>query len=137
MGKLAEIKTKETDSSVEDFLNTIEGEQKRKDSFTILSLMQAATKEKPKMWGTSIVGFGNIRVESPTSGRQVDWFIVGFSPRKANLTLYLQGNVKGHEASLAKLGKYKTGGGCLYINKLSDVDMKVLEEIIQATVKRK
>lgn len=135
MGKLADIKTKETSSSVDDFINNVADEQKRKDSFTILKLMEKASKEKAKMWGTAIIGFGNKRYKSETSGREVDWFRIGFSPRKANLTLYLIGGLHIHAEALKKLGKHKLGGGCLYINKLADVDMKVLEGIISATVK--
>ncbi|HYH13669.1 MAG TPA: DUF1801 domain-containing protein [Flavisolibacter sp.] len=133
MGKLAEIKTKETASSVEDFINSIADEQKRKDSFALVRMMQAATKEIPKMWGSSIIGFGNVRIKSPNTEREVEWFRIGFSPRKANLSLYLSGNIKLHEDSLKKLGKHKTGAGCLYINKLADVDVKVLEDMIQTT----
>ena len=137
MGKLAQIKTKPTDSSVEGFINKVDNEQKRKDCFTIVQLMEKATKDKPKMWGTSIIGFGDMRYKSPATGREVDWFIIGLSPRKANLTLYLMG-LQQHAAALKKLGKHKTsGGGCLYINKLEDVDVKVLEEIIKAAVKVK
>ena len=130
MGKVAEIKTKETTASIEDFLNTIKDEEKRKDSFAIVKLMEKATKEKPKLWGSSLIGFGNRRYKSPTSGREVDWFIIGFSPRKANFSLYLTMNIKQHAATLKKLGKHKTGMGCLYINKLSDIDIKVLTEMI-------
>jgi hypothetical protein len=137
MGKLAVIKTKETAASVEDFIGTVKEEEKRKDCSAIIKLMQKATKEKPKMWGSAIIGFGNKRYKSPTSGREVDWFTVGFAPRKANLSLYLGLGAKLHTAALKKLGKHKTGGGCLYINKLSDIDMKVLEEMINATVKAK
>jgi hypothetical protein len=137
MAKLAQIKTKETDSSVEDFINAIEDEQKRKDSHTLVKLMQKATKEKPKMWGSAIIGFGNKRYKSPATGREVDWFKIGFSPRKANLSLYLVGDIKSHSSSLKKLGKHKTSVGCLYINKLEDVDMKVLEEMIHTTAKAK
>jgi len=136
MGKLAEIKTKETDSSVEDFINAIKDEEKRKDSFFILELMQKATNEKPKMWGGSIIGFGNKRYKSPATGREVDWFKIGFSPRKANLSLYLVLDIKRFGAALKKLGKHKTGVGCLYINKLADVDTKVLEEMIDVAAKR-
>lgn len=135
MGKLADIKTKETSSSVDDFIGKIPDEQKRKDSYTILKLMEKASKEKAKLWGTAIIGFGNKRYKSETSGREVDWFRIGFSPRKANLTLYLIGGLQLHAEALKKLGKHKLGGGCLYINKLADVDMKVLEGIIMATVK--
>jgi len=131
MGKLAEIKTKPTSSSVESFINSVASEQKRKDSYAILKMMEKATKEKPTMWGNSIIGFGNVRYKSPATGREVDWFKIGFSPRKANLTLYLI-NLQKHAEALKKLGKYKTGGGCLYINKLEDVDVKVLEKIIES-----
>lgn len=137
MAKLAEIKTKENDASVEDFIAGVAHEQKRKDSLFLLQLMQKATKDKPKMWGGSIVGFGNLRIKSPTSGREVEWFKIGFSPRKANLTIYLGLDVKAHADALKKLGKHKTGVGCLYINKLDDVDVTVLDQMIQASVKAK
>src|SRR5215216_2442445 len=107
MGKLAKIKTQETDSSVGDFINSLPNEQKRKDSLVILKMMEKATKEKPKLWGTSIVGFGNLRVKSPNTGREVDWFKIGFAPRKTNLSLYLTGDIKAHSSSLKKLGKHK------------------------------
>jgi len=135
MGKLAEIKTKETNASVEDFINTLESQEKRNDSFLLLKLMEKITKEKPKMWGGSLIGFGNKRFKSPASGREVDWFKVGFSPRKANLTLYLMLDHKQIDAQLKQLGKYKTGGGCLYINKLKDIDVKILQEIIGVAFK--
>ena len=137
MGKLAEIKTKQTTSSVEDFINSIKDEQMRKDSFLILKLMQKISKEKPKMWGSSMIGFGIKRYKSPASGREVDWFKIGFSPRKANFSLHLVINLKERAATLKKLGKHKTGVGCLYINKLSDIDIKVLEELIQAAIQGK
>jgi hypothetical protein len=137
MAKVAQIKTKETEASVEDFINTVADEQKRRDCFVLLKLMQKATKAKPKMWGASLVGFGNKRYKSPASGREVDWFIIGFSPRKANLSLYLTVSMHSHDESvLKKLGKYKTGGGCLYINKLADVDLKVLEGMINTAAKK-
>jgi hypothetical protein len=134
MGKLAVIKTKPTSSSVEDFINSIADEQKRKDSFTILKLMEKAMKEKPKMWGSSMIGFGYVRYKSPATGREVDWFKIGFSPRKANLSLHLV-DLKRHADALKKLGKHKTGAGCLYINKLEDVDIKILEKMIAAAAK--
>jgi hypothetical protein len=137
MGKLAEIKTKETSSSVEVFINSLNDEQKRKDSFLLLRLMKKVSKEKPRMWGTSIIGFGKVRYKSPTSGRQVEWFKIGFSPRKANLSLHLVLNLQTQAASLKKLGKHKTGLGCLYVNKLDDIDLKVLEEMIHAALKGK
>jgi hypothetical protein len=135
MGKLAEIKTKQTSSSVEGFLDSITDEQKRKDSQLILKMMEKATKEKPRMWGSSMIGFGIKRYKSPATGREVDWFHMGFSPRKANLSLHLCHDMKRHADALKKLGKHKTGVGCLYINKLEDVDIKILEKMIAASVK--
>lgn len=137
MGKLAQIKTKETSASVEDFINSVADEEKRKDCFQVIKLMQKATKSEPKMWGSAIIGFGNKRYKSPATGREVDWFIIGFSPRKANLTLYLTMGLQPHAAALKNLGKHKIGGGCLYINKLSDIDIKVLEEVIKEGANKK
>ena len=134
MGKLAVVKTKENTASVEGFINNVKDEQKRKDSFLLLKLMQKATKEKPKMWGSSIIGFGKLIYKSPATGREVEWFKIGLSLRKANISIYLI-NLQVHAASLKKLGKHKAGGGCLYINKLDDIDMKVLKDMIDATVK--
>jgi len=133
---MAEIKTKPTSESVEDFINSIPDEQKRKDSFVILEMMKKATGEEPKMWGASMIGFGQVRYKSPKTGREVDWLRIGFSPRKANLSLYLIMNIKEYATALEKLGKHKTGVGCLYINKLADIDMKVLEEMIAASLNR-
>jgi hypothetical protein len=132
---MAEVKTKPTSESVEAFINNIKDEQKRKDSFLILEMMKKATGDEPCMWGTSIIGFGNVRLKSPATGREVEWFKVGFSPRKANLSLYLSGDMRPHAAALQKLGKHKTGVGCLYINKLAEVDLKTLQEIITASLK--
>ena len=137
MGKLVEIKTKETDASVNSFIDSVEDEQKRKDSYTIVKMMEKATKQKPKMWGSSIIGFGNKRYKSPATGREVDWFKIGFAPRKANFSLHLVLDIQKHAAALKKLGKHKTGVGCLYINKLEDVDMKVLEGLIDTAAKSK
>ena len=135
--KLAQIKTKPTAASVEDFLNSVQGEQKRKDSFVLLEMMKKASSEEPKMWGSSIIGFGNKRYKSPATGREVDWLQIGFSPRKASLSLYLTLSLKEHAEALERLGKHKTGVGCLYINKLEDVDLKVLNEMIKAALKAK
>jgi len=134
--KLAEIKTRPTAASVDVFLNSVDGEQKRKDSFTLLEMMQQISGEQPKMWGGSIIGFGEKRYKSPTSGREVDWFLIGLSPRKANLTLYLTTTIKTHDEALGRLGKHKTGGGCLYLNKLADVDLHVLKEITKNALER-
>jgi hypothetical protein len=135
--KLAEIKTKQTSESVEDFIHTVKDEQKRKDGFVLLEMMKKASGEDAKMWGGSIIGFGNKRYKSPTSGREVDWFLIGFSPRKANLSLYLMINHKEHVSVIKKLGKYKTDGGCIYVTKLEDIDLKVLKGMIEASLKAK
>jgi hypothetical protein len=137
MGKLAVIKTKQTNSSVEDFIANVPNEQQRKDSLTLLKLMEKATKEKPRMWGTSMIGFGILRYKSPATGREVDWFKIGFSPRKANLSIHLAVDIKSQAGALKKLGKHKAGVGCLYVNKLEDVDMKVLEGMIKDALKKK
>ncbi|HEX5667666.1 MAG TPA: DUF1801 domain-containing protein [Chitinophagaceae bacterium] len=135
MGKLAEIKTKPTSTSVESFLEGIKEEQKRKDSYVILGMMEKAIGEKPRIWGSSLIGFGSKIYKSPATGREVDWFKIGFSPRKANLSLHLVIDLQRHADLLSKLGKHKTGVGCLYINKLADVDLKILEKLIKAGVK--
>ena len=134
MGNLAEIKTRPTSLSVTGFIDSIPDEQKRKDCHVILNLMEKATREKPKMWGSSMIGFGDVRYKSPATGREVDWFKIGFSPRKANLSLHLI-DLQRHADALKKLGKHKTGTGCLYINKLEDIDIKVLEKMINAAGK--
>jgi len=135
--KLVEIKTKPTAASVENFINNVADEQRRKDSFVLLEMMKKATGEEPILWSSSIIGFGNKRYKSPNSGREVDWLFIGFSPRKANLSLYISVGIKEHVAALARLGKHKTGVGCLYINKLKDIDIDVLKEMIDASLKQK
>ncbi len=133
---MAELKTKKTAQSVEAFFNKIPDQQKRADSLAILAMMKDITGEKPRMWGESIVGFGDYHYKY-ASGREGDWFRTGFSPRKQNITLYLGFDVVGdHSDLIKKLGKYKTGKGCLYINKLADIDVAVLREMIKRTVKR-
>jgi hypothetical protein len=126
----SELKTKETDASVDDFLNTVENETVRADCRKIAGLMSAATGAQPKMWGTNIIGFGS-RTMKYASGRELDWLIIGFSPRKANITLYLSSGEAWNRELLAKLGKHKTGMGCLYFKRLSDVNEEVLEELIK------
>ena len=135
--KLVEIKTKPTAASVTDFINAIPDEQKRKDSFTLLEMMKKASGEEPVLWSNAIIGFGNKRYKSPTTGREVDWLLIGFSPRKANLSLYISVGIKEHAAALEKLGKHKTGVGCLYINKLEDVNLKILKQMIATSLKEK
>ena len=126
---MAELKTKKTELSVDDFLNTVTETQKKEDAFSILKLMEKATKSKAKMWGSAIIGFGDKRLKYE-SGRELDWFIMGFSPRKQNFALYISGTVEKQQALLNKLGKYKTSKGCLYINKLAEIDLAILKEII-------
>ncbi len=135
MAKKTELKTQVNEASVEGFLNSVEDEQKRAECFEIFKMMKQVTKEEPKMWGASIVGFGSYHYKG-ASGREGDWFITGFSPRKQNLTLYLNHGFDVHEDLLKKLGKYKTGMGCLYVKKLNDVDKKVLKELVTESVKR-
>ena len=131
---MAELKTKKTTQSAEAFLNTIKEEQKRKDAFTILELMKKATKGEPKMWGSAIIGLGDYSYKYP-NGKEMDWFMIGFSPRKQNFALYMMGPKEGkHAGLLKKLGKHSTGKGCLYINKITDVDVKVLKEICDVHV---
>lgn len=134
MAKKVELKTKVNAASVEDFLKSVTDEQKREDCFEILRLMKQVTKEAPKMWGSSIVGFGSYHYKG-ASGREGDWLLTGFSPRKQNLTLYIMGGFDLYKDLLKKLGKYKTSVGCLYIKKLDDVDKKVLKELVAESVK--
>lgn len=130
---MADLKTKRNDASVEEFLNGIENEKKRADSFAILELMREVTGAEAQMWGTSIIGFGSYHYKY-ASGQEGDWMLVGFSPRKQNLTLYIMPGFEQYEELLAKLGKHKTGKACLYINKLADVDQGILKELVQQSV---
>ena len=130
---MAELKTKETTVSVEEFLDEVADEQVRRDSEKISALMEKATGAKPKMWGASIIGFGKRHLKYE-SGRELDWMEIGFSPRKQNLTLYLNIGEGWDEALLSKLGKHKLGKGCLYFKRLSDIDEKVLDELIEKSV---
>lgn len=134
MAKSYELKTKKNEASVKDFLNFIVDEQKRKDCFEIAKMMEKATKQKPKMWGPSIVGFGEYHYVY-ASGHEGDMPIIGFSPRKQNITLYLMEYIGNHPL-IQKLGKCKTSKACLYIKKLADVDTKVLQELINQSVKQ-
>ena len=130
---MSDPKTKKTAASVPAFLNTVEDDQRRKDCKTIAKMMQEATGEKPQMWGANMIGFGSYRYKY-ASGREGDWFVTGFSPRKANLSLYLMAGFSGFEKLLAKLGKHKTGKACLYIKKLDDIDETVLRKLIKESV---
>ena len=130
---MAELKTKQTNASVEDFLKKVEDEKKRKDAFEILEFIKKITGEKPKMWGPGIIGFGTFRLKYP-NGREIDWMLTGFSPRKQNLTIYIMTGFDHYEEMLQKLGKYKTGKSCLYIKKLEDIDKDVLADMIRSSI---
>ena len=128
---MGELKTLENDGSATDFIDAVQEETKRKDSYVLLDLYKRVTGLEPRMWGTSIIGFGKYHYKSERSTQEGDWPLAGFSPRKQNLTLYfLQGFDTLLAEPLAKLGKHKTSKSCLYINKLADVDMAVLEEVV-------
>lgn len=114
---MAELKTKRTKKSVDRFLKGVTNEKRRQDSFAILELMKKVTKAEPEMWGDSIIGFGSVHYKY-ASGREGDWFLTGFSPRKGSLTLYITPGFSRYGALLKKLGKHKTGKSCLYINKI-------------------
>jgi hypothetical protein len=131
---MAENKTKQTEASVEDFLNGVADEQQRQDAFKLLALMQQITKTEPKMWGPSIVGFGKVHYKY-ASGREGDMGLAGFSPRKGNLTIYLSPGTEAYGPLLAKLGKHKTGKVCLYIKRLDDVHLPTLKELVRQSVK--
>ena len=131
---MAELKTRETKASVEVFLNKIKNEDTRADCYTIVKMMKAATKAEPKMWGPAIVGFGSHRLKY-ASGRELDWPLAAFSPRKTDLTLYVLNGSDKEESLLKKLGKYKRGKICLYVRSLSDIDTKVLKDLITESVK--
>lgn len=132
---MAENKTTANNQDVELFLNAVEDEQKRKDSFTILELMKQVSGSEPLMWGSSIVGFGSYRYKGK-SGREGDWMITGFSPRKASLTIYGISGLEERHDLLKKLGKHTTGKDCLYIKRLSDVDLPTLKQLIEEVVKQ-
>ena len=127
---MAVLKTQKNDTSVKGFLQQVEDVKKRDDCFRLLEMMEKVTGEDAKMWGSAIIGFGDYHYKY-ASGREGDWFRVGFSPRKQNLTLYLMSGIAGNQDFLQKLGKHKVGKGCLYIKQLDDVDEAVLIQLIQ------
>jgi nucleoid DNA-binding protein len=131
----AELKTKPTAESVADFLNRISDEERRADCFAVAKMMQEITGEKPKMWGTSIVGFGSFHFKY-ASGREGDWLVTGFSPRKKDLTLYLMMGFEQHGELMKQLGKHSTGKSCLYIKRLSDIHVPTLKKLIKVSVKQ-
>lgn len=130
---MAELKTKPNEQSVEAYLNSVEDEKKRQDCLTILEMMKQITRAEPQMWGTGMVGFGTYHYKYE-SGREGEWFVAGFSPRKQNLTLYIMAGFSRYDELLNKLGKFKTGKSCLYINKIEDVDLPTLKELITQSV---
>jgi hypothetical protein len=130
---MAELKTKPTDADVAAFLASIPDERKRRDSQALLQMLQEVTGEPPRLWGPTIVGFGEYHYRY-ASGNEGDWFLAGFSPRKQNITLYSAGAFVEHPELLAKMGKHKLGKGCLYINKLQDVDQEVLRTLLVTVV---
>ena len=132
---MADLKTKRTDESVDKFLKGVKDDKARTDCYQMLGIMKGVTKAEPKMWGPSIVGFGDYHYKY-ASGRENDWFMVGFSLRKQNLTVYLMGGLQGQEDLLGKLGKHTTGKGCLYIKKMEDVDARVLKKLVSESAKR-
>lgn len=130
---MTENKTKPTTKSVSTFLNSVENKRRKADALVINEMMARITGEKPRMWGPTIVGFGEYHYKYD-SGREGDLFLIGFSPRKANLVLYIMPGYGQFDDLMARLGKFKTGKSCLYINKLNDIDMDVLEELISKSV---
>jgi hypothetical protein len=132
---MAEPKTKPTVESVSAFLEKVSDKTRREDCFAVIDIMKDVTKEEPEMWGTSIVGFGRYHYKYE-SGREGDWMITGFSPRKGDLTLYIMGGFDESPGLMKRLGKYKTSKACLYIKKLADVDLKVLRQLVEKSVKK-
>lgn len=132
---MAELKTKQNDAGVHEFINSFaDTEQKRKDSFEILKLMQDLTGHEPKMWGGSIIGFGQYHYKSERSRQEGDWPLVGFSPRKAAISLYVYSGCAGQDELLKDLGKFKMGKACIYIKKFSDINQEALKKLIKSTV---
>ncbi|MCH7401858.1 DUF1801 domain-containing protein [Belliella kenyensis] len=132
---MAELKTKQNDANVHDFINSFaDTEQKRKDSFEILQLMKDFTGFEPKMWGGSIIGFGQYHYKSERSSQEGDWPLVGFSPRKAAISLYVYSGCSGQEELLQDLGKFKMGKSCIYIKKLSDINQETLKKLMKSTI---
>jgi len=130
---MAQLKTQPTDQGVTDFINSVSHEKRREDSLKVLALMQEITGEEPIMWGSSIIGFGRYHYKY-ASGREGEWFLTGFAPRKQALTLYIMSGFSAYDELLGKLGKHSIGKACLYIKKLEDVDMDVLRELVENSV---
>lgn len=131
---MAELKTRENSASVAAFLNAIDDTQKRADAKKIAAMMRKATGSRAKMWGKSIVGFGSYHYKY-ASGREGDWMLIGFSPRKQDLTMYIMTGFKEFDVFMSRLGKHKTGKSCLYVKRLADIDLKVLESLMQGSIR--
>lgn len=132
---MAELKTQKNSASVPAYINSVEDEQKRKDCHSLVKIFTEVTKEKPMMWGTSIIGFGQYHYKSERSKQEGDWPLTGFSPRKQNITIYLMSGFNEYTTLLAKIGKHKiSGGSCLYIKRLADIDTDVLKQLIKVSV---
>jgi len=132
---MSDLKTQRNDGDVRAYLEGVANQRRREDSLVVLDIMGEITGEAAEMWGSSIVGFGSYRYKY-ASGREGDWFLTGFAPRKQSLTLYIMPGFDRYESLMSRLGKYKTGKSCLYINKLADVNLDVLKELIAASVER-
>jgi hypothetical protein len=131
---MAELKTRPTDASVDDFVACLDGEARREDCRTLIAMMRRVTGAEPVMWGPSIVGFGSYHYRY-ASGREADWMLTGFSPRKRDLTIYIMSGFKGQDETLARLGRHRfSSGSCLYVKRLSDVDLEILEELVKTSV---
>ncbi|MFQ5732029.1 MAG: DUF1801 domain-containing protein [Planctomycetaceae bacterium] len=131
---MAELKTQKTDASVDDFLNGVEDDRRREDCYAVLKIMQQATNDEPAMWGPAIVGFGSYHYKY-ASGREGDWFLTGFSPRKKELSLYIMAGFDGYPELMEKLGKFKTGKSCLYVKTLDDIHLPTLKKLVKQSVK--
>jgi len=132
---MAELKTKVNEVDVHDFINSFaDTEQKKLDSFQLLQFMETITGFEPKMWGTSIIGFGQYHYKSERSRQEGDWPLVGFSPRKSAISLYVYSGAEGQEELLKSLGKFKMGKGCIYVKKLTDIDLDTLKKMIESTI---
>lgn len=131
---MAELKTKENEGSVKDFIDSVEIEVRRKDALALLSIFEETTGYEPRLWGTSIVGYGKYHYKSERSKQEGDWMLTGFSPRKQNMTIYIMSGFSDYQDLIKKIGKCKTSVGCLYVNKLDDIDINVLKQLIKKSV---
>lgn len=132
---MAELKTKKNNASVTAFLESVTPEEKREDCQQLLKIFEQVTKEKPAMWGSSIIGFGSYHYKSERSKQEGDWPLTGFSPRKQNITIYIMPGFSNHQKLLQKIGRHKTSVSCLYIKRLTDIDIEILKELIAESVK--